>query len=284
MKLDIGSAADDVSLESFVNSLVLAGAGKGTVKLYSAAIKDFLNFVNKDPREVSTSDFNRWMMSLMSRKGKKSKVDEIEEKRAKTVTVRSYAIAVKRYLKWVGKDVKGPLPRIRRREYKALNEKQALALLNAVRGRKGRLAVRLLLDTGIRSNELLSLRVVDVDLDHNLLRLRNTKNGEERVVFFTEETATQLRSYVRGKDPQSRLFDISYQALYKLIRRAGKRCGIEDLRPHILRHTFATMAIKKGIPLPVLQKILGHHDIKTTQIYMHLVNDDAQEIYKKAFG
>lgn len=283
MRLEIGSATDDVTLESFVNSLILAGAGKGTIKLYSTAVKDFLDFIGKDPKECSTSDFNRWMISLMSRKGK-TRVDDIEEKRAKTVTVRSYGIAVRRYLKWIGKDIKGPLPRIRRKEYKALDEKQSLSLVNAIRGRKGRLAVKLLLETGMRSNELLSLRVADVDLNHNLLRLRNTKNGEERVVFFTEDTATQLKSYIRGKEPQSRLFDMSYQALYKLIKRAGKRCGIEDLRPHILRHTFATMAVKRGIPLPILQRILGHHDIKTTQIYMHLVNDDAQEIYKKTFG
>ncbi len=283
MRLDIGKASDDVSVDSFVTSLMLAGAGNGTIRLYSTAVKEFLNFIGKDPRLATVSDFNKWMLSLMERKGK-AKGDEIEERRAKAVTLRYYGIAVRRYLKWIGKDVSGPLPRIRRREFKALDPTQSQAILNSVRSKKGKLAIRLLLDTGMRSNELLSLKVADVNLENRSLRLRNTKNGEERTVFFTEETARYLREYMKGMNPQSKLFNMSYQALYKLIKRAGKRCGIDGMRPHILRHTFATTAIKKGIPLPVVQKLLGHHDIKTTQIYTHLVEGDLQEVYKKAFG
>lgn len=51
-----------------------------------------------------------------------------------------------------------------------------------------------------------------------------------------------------------------------------------------MRHTFATLAIKRGVPLPVVQRLLGHHDIKTTQIYTHLISDDIKEMYRRAFG
>lgn len=58
------------------------------------------------------------------------------------------------------------------------------------------------------------------------------------------------------------------------MKRLGNKIGIPWLRPHILRHTFATNAIRKGVPLPAVQRLMGHKDIKTTQIYTHLITDD----------
>ncbi|MUN28064.1 site-specific tyrosine recombinase/integron integrase [Sulfuracidifex metallicus] len=283
MKLEIGNSSEDHSVESFINALIVAGAGNGTVKLYSSAVKDFLNFVDKDPREITQADFNNWLIDLMKREGK-AKGDEIERKRARSVTLRYYAIAVRRYLKWIGRELKVPLPRIRRREFSSLSEGQLNDLILHARGKKTKLILRLLAETGMRANELLSIRPSDINLEERRIRLRNTKNGEERIVFFTEETGRLLRAYIKGIDNDTRIFDMSYQALYKMIRRAGKRCGIENLRPHIMRHTFATLAIKRGVPLPVVQRLLGHHDIKTTQIYTHLISDDIKEMYRRAFG
>ncbi|MEM3947474.1 MAG: tyrosine-type recombinase/integrase, partial [Metallosphaera sp.] len=85
------------------------------------------------------------------------------------------------------------------------------------------------------------------------------------------------------KGENERVFEITYQALYKLVKRLGKKNGISWLRPHILRHTFATNAIKKGAPLPVVQRLLGHKDIKTTQIYTHLMTDDLKRVYRDVF-
>ncbi|MEM1860175.1 MAG: tyrosine-type recombinase/integrase, partial [Metallosphaera sp.] len=139
----------------------------------------------------------------------------------------------------------------------------------------------------LRSSELLSLRRSDVDLERMLIRVRETKNGEERIVFFTSRTATLLRQYLRKtQDKESDnapLFNLSYQALYKLIKRLGRKTGLTWLRPHILRHTFATNAIRRGVPLPAVQRLMGHKDIKTTQIYTHLVTEDLENAYRRAF-
>ncbi|ACP46101.1 integrase family protein [Sulfolobus islandicus Y.G.57.14] len=283
MKLELGSPPESGDLyNAFINALVLAGAGNGTIKLYSTAVKDFLDFINKDPRKVTSEDLNKWISNLLNREGK-VKGDEVEKRRAKSVTIRYYIIAVRRFLKWLNVSVKPPIPKVRGKEVKALDESQIQKVLNTCKRTKDKLIIRLLLDTGLRANELLSVLVKDVDLENNMIRVRNTKNGEERVVFFTDETKQLLRKYMKGKKLDEKLFDITYDALYRKLKRLGNKVEIE-LRPHILRHTFATLSLKRGINVITLQKLLGHKDIKTTQIYTHLVLDDLRNEYLKAMS
>ncbi|ACP38475.1 site-specific tyrosine recombinase/integron integrase [Saccharolobus islandicus] len=283
MKLELGSPPESGDLyNAFINALVLAGAGNGTIKLYSTAVKDFLDFINKDPRKVTSEDLNKWISNLLNREGK-VKGDDVEKRRAKSVTIRYYIIAVRRFLKWLNVSVKPPIPKVRRKEVKALDESQIQKVLNTCKRTKDKLIIRLLLDTGLRANELLSVLVKDVDLENNMIRVRNTKNGEERVVFFTDETKQLLRKYMKGKKLDEKLFDITYDALYRKLKRLGNKVEIE-LRPHILRHTFATLSLKRGINVITLQKLLGHKDIKTTQIYTHLVLDDLRNEYLKAMS
>lgn len=283
MKLDLGSPPETGDFyEAFINALIIAGAGNGTVKLYSTAVKDFLNFIKKDPRKVTVDDLNKWITSLLNREGKING-DETERRRAKNVTIRYYIIAVRRFLKWLNVNVKPPIPKVRRKEVRALNEDEIEKILSSCSRVKDKLLIRLLLDTGLRASELLSITIKDIDINNNMIRVRNTKNGEERVVFFTNETKHLLKKYIRNKNPDDKLFNMSYDALYRKIKRIGKKVGI-DLRPHILRHTFATISLKKGMNLITLQKLLGHKDIKTTQIYTHLILEDMKNEYLKVMG
>lgn len=283
MKLHLGSPPSDGNyFDSFLLALQAAGAGEGTIKMYSAAIKSFLEFVNKDPKKVTTDDVNKWLIYLSNQKGK---IKGSDEKRARSVTLREYAIAVRRFLKWIGVEANPVLPKARRKEIYALDENELKRLIEASRTLRDKLIIKLFLDTGVRSKELLNIRVSDVDLEKRIIRVKETKNGEERIVFFTKETEELLRKYISRKNlkDDDKLFNISYQALYKLVKRIGNKAGVKGLRPHILRHTFATTAIRRGIPLPVVQRILGHKDIKTTQIYTHLVLGDLEKIYREAF-
>lgn len=144
MKLELGSPPESGDLyNAFINALVLAGAGNGTIKLYSTAVKDFLDFINKDPRKVTSEDLNKWISNLLNREGK-VKGDEVEKRRAKSVTIRYYIIAVRRFLKWLNVSVKPPIPKVRRKEVKALDESQIQKVLNMCKRTKDKLIIRLL--------------------------------------------------------------------------------------------------------------------------------------------
>ncbi|BFI74055.1 site-specific tyrosine recombinase/integron integrase [Sulfurisphaera ohwakuensis] len=284
MKLQLGKPDVIINpFDEFITALTIAGASENTIRLYSIAISDFLSYIRKDPRTVTAYDLNNWIRNILSRETKSKNENEIEKRRKKSVTARHYIIAVLRFLKWLGVDVKPTIPRIRRKEIRALSEEEIVKIKENVKKLKDRLLIQLLLDTGLRSKELLSIKKSDINIERRYIIVRNTKNGEERIVFFTEETAKLLKSYLRNIEDNGILFNMTYHALYRKLKRLGKKLGI-DLRPHILRHTFATQAIRKGMPLPVVQKLLGHKDIRTTQIYTHLVTEDLQEIYKKIFG
>jgi integrase/recombinase XerD len=287
VKLQLGQA--DTVLDpynDFINSLLIAGASENTIKVYSIAVKDFLNYIKKDPRTVTASDVNNWIINVMRRGTRDKKRIEINEmKRRKMVTARLYIIAVLRFLKWLGKDIKPVTPRIRRNEIFALDEETFNKLLEITKRTSDKLILKLLFDTGLRAKELLSIKVSDIDFERGSITVRNTKNQETRTVFFTEGTKSLLIKYIKSKGLKSddKLFNLTYNALYKRLKRIGKKIGI-DLRPHLLRHTFATVAIKKGVPLPAVQKLLGHKDIRTTQIYTHLLTTDLENIYRKTFG
>jgi len=284
VKLQLGKPDIVVDpLDDFISALTVAGASENTIKLYTIAIKDFLEFVKKDPRQITTSDLNKWVIDILNRNTKAKVISDLEKRREKATTARHYIIAVVRFLKWLGTDIKPTIPRTRRKEIRALSEGDIEKIKNSLKRTKDKLLIQLLLDTGLRAKELLSIRKSDINIEKRFIIVRNTKNGEERIVFFTEETRKILEKYIKNMSNDQKLFDITYDALYRKLKRLGKKLGI-DLRPHILRHTFATQAIRKGMPLPVVQKILGHKDIRTTQIYTHLVTEDLQEIYKKIFG
>ncbi|MEJ2775136.1 site-specific tyrosine recombinase/integron integrase [Sulfolobaceae archaeon RB850M] len=287
MKLQLGQADTVVDpYNDFINSLLIAGASENTIKVYSIAVKDFLNYIKKDPRTVTASDVNNWIINVMRRGTRDKKRIEINEmKRRKMVTAKLYIIAVLRFLKWLGKDIKPVTPRIRRNEIFALDEETFNKLLEITKRTSDKLILKLLFDTGLRAKELLSIKVSDIDFERGSITVRNTKNQETRTVFFTEGTKSLLIKYIKSKGLKSddKLFNLTYNALYKRLKRIGKKIGI-DLRPHLLRHTFATVAIKKGVPLPAVQKLLGHKDIRTTQIYTHLLTTDLENIYRKTFG
>ncbi|MCY0859447.1 MAG: tyrosine-type recombinase/integrase [Sulfolobaceae archaeon] len=288
MKLELGEPPEDSEniLEAFRDALLISGASDSTIKLYVTAVKEFLEFIKKDPRKVTSEDVNKWVASLMRKELKfKKRVDENEARRARSITIRYYVIAVRRFLKWIGVNVKPIVPKVRNKEPKILKEEDVEALLKVVKGIENKLIVSLFLDTGLRAKELLSIKLGDIDLERNSIHITNAKNDEERVVFFTDRTKKLLINYISRqgiKDPEQPLFNLTYQALYRRIKRLGKKLGL-DLRPHLLRHTFATLAIKKGLPVPAVQRILGHRDIKTTQIYTHLVSEDLEKLYKKTF-
>ncbi len=137
-------------------------------------------------------------------------------------------------------------------------------------------AIRLLMLTGCRSGEILSLRWDHVDLDRGELRLPDSKTGA-KIVHLGEPAVTVLRGIRRtgdsswvfpGQKPGAHL-----ACLHGPWHRILKRAGIEDLRIHDLRHSFASGGLLVGEGLPMIGKLLGHNKVQTTARYAHLAND-----------
>ncbi len=276
-------------MEAFLAALAAAGASPKTVKAYRAAISDFLAWLGgRRLAEVSSSDVAAWVYERLTR-GLRRPRGGAETRRERQTTMHYYTLFLRSFFEWLGLPVRVPVvkkPRGRRVE--ALTGEEVARLLAAARDALDFLIVALLFETGLRAQEAVGLRLRDIDFARREIRVRNAKYGEERIVLYGDLTEQALRLWLSlnpGLGPDDPLLGISYSGLYKRLKSLAKRAGVDPrkVRPHVLRHTFATEALRRGVPLPVVQRLLGHHDIKVTQIYLHLVNEDVRRAYQQAF-
>ena len=195
------------------------------------------------------------------------------------------------------------LPRKEERLPDFITVDEARALLDqgfpaSAAGERDRTELEILYGCGLRVSELCGLNVRDVYLDEGFLRVFG-KGSKERLVPILGSAAGALADYLaharvelaahaRSAPETPAVFlnknggRISRQSVHAMCERYGRAAGIEGLHPHTLRHSFATHMLAGGADLRVLQEILGHADISTTQIYTHIDRTQLREVYLAA--
>jgi len=288
-KLDIGKAPREILelsnrdiFEEFIMVLESTGASRDTVKAYKSAIKDLIDFLgDKHLKTISYKDIVEWRNARLRNGFKRSKK---MDKNATLTTLHYYTLFINRFLEWLGLDLRIPRVKTPTRRIHVLSDEEIESLYKASRDPLDKLILKLLLDAGLRSRELLSIRVQDIEFDKKIIRVSGSKYGKERYIVVTSEAIELLKAWIKLNNlkPDDRVIPLTYSGLYKRLKTVGKRAGIPSwkIRPHVLRHTFATNALKKGLNLHSLQRLLGHTDIKTTQVYLHLTIDDIKKEYE----
>lgn len=185
-----------------------------------------------------------------------------------------------------------PLPR-------SLTESEVEALLAAPdtsdpRGHRDRTMLEVLYASGLRVTELVTLTPSQVSLTQGVLRVMG-KGSKERLVPLGEEAVGWVADYVRGARqdllggrvsdylfPTNRSDCMTRQAFWQLIKRYALQAGVvKTLSPHTLRHAFATHLLNHGADLRVVQMLLGHSDLSTTQIYTHVARERLKQLHAR---
>ncbi len=178
----------------------------------------------------------------------------------------------------------------------SLNEIESLLAQPNIRDRQGirdKAILEILYATGMRVSEIADLKVDNVNLEVGFVRCIG-KGNKERVIPLGKKASASLRRYLGSS--RSRLLNkkeseflfisrlgkrITRQSLWKIIKRYAKAARIKKpIRPHILRHSFATHLLERGADLRSVQEMLGHANISTTQIYTHINKDRLKAIHK----
>ena len=155
--------------------------------------------------------------------------------------------------------------------------------------------LELLYSSGLRISELTSLELSNIDLDDCLVRVMG-KGSKERIVPLGDYAIDALKEYIYFYRPMLNKNNSSYvflnnrggvlsrQFIFKVIKEECIKKGIrKNVSPHTLRHTFATHLLKNGADLRIIQELLGHENLSTTQIYTHLTNDKLKHDYEDYF-
>jgi integrase/recombinase XerD len=232
---------------------------------------------------------------------------QVQAKRSKPRTTGRLVSSVKRFFQFAlreglrGDDPAAELdpPKIGRALPKSMSEAQVEALLGApdvatAQGLRDRAMLETLYASGLRVSELVTLKTVQVSLDMGVVRILG-KGAKERLTPLGEEAVAWIERYQRearadllGARKSDALFvtargaPMTRQAFWGLVKRYGVAAGVQgSISPHTLRHAFATHLINHGADLRVVQMLLGHADISTTQIYTHVAQERLKSLHRK---
>ena len=181
-----------------------------------------------------------------------------------------------------------PLPRTERYLPETLNELQIDHLLegvavNAPRGLRDRAILELLYASGLRVSELVNARLENLDFDARIIRVTG-KGNKTRLVPVGKKACDAIRAYLEKERPEmvgkrtgseiflsSRGTKLTTVRVWQIVKACAKNAGLDiNVYPHLLRHSFATHLLSNGADLRIIQEMLGHADISTTQIYTHV--------------
>jgi integrase/recombinase XerD len=165
-----------------------------------------------------------------------------------------------------------------------LTPEEVKMLIDSTGNVKHRLIIKLLYGCGLRVSEVVNLKGHDFDFGEGLMHIRLSKGRKDRFVKIPESMHEELSAYSMLNDsdvffPSARGGKLSTATVQKIVKSASERAGIKkDISPHTLRHSFATHLLEGGTDLRVIQKLLGHSDIKTTQIYTQVSTQSIKKI------
>jgi len=270
-----------------------------TLRNYENDLRSFFRYAEDAGRDIRAVDRYLLRGYLATLREQKMALGSIVRK---VSSIRSFY----RFLVRQGHIEQDPLagvhtPKKGRRLPSFLSVGQVLAILGAVEGDspkalRDRAILELLYASGVRLSELVALDTSDLDIGEQEVRVVG-KGNKERIALMGRAAAAALRRYLREGRPalvrrphERALFlnkqggRLSARAVQMMVRRCALKAGLDErVFPHLLRHTFATHMLDGGADLRVVQELLGHASVASTQIYTHVSEAEKRRVYDAAF-
>jgi integrase/recombinase XerD len=295
----VSASAQDPLLDEFVDSLWLEdGLSRNTLESYRRDLQQFAQWLHAASKcsllDAQHADLLAYLAHRFQLKARASSTA-----RLLSSLKRFYQFLVREGKREVDPTLNIDAPKRARPLPKNLTEADVEKLLAAPNvdtalGLRDRAMLEILYASGLRVSELISMKTAQLSHDMGVVRILG-KGSKERLVPVGEEALSWIRRYVaqsRGVLLEARTSDALFvtaraapmtrQAFWQLIKRYALQAGIATtLSPHTLRHAFATHLLNHGADLRVVQMLLGHADISTTQIYTHVARERLKQLHAK---
>jgi integrase/recombinase XerD len=281
-------------LDLFLTYLsVEKGLSRNTVNAYATDLKKYLLFAKEQGREVEKAGKSDILNFLELLRGNGQSISTVCRYISSIKALYKFLLLEKRIQDDPTENLQ--TPRKWERVPKALSVSDVKDLLRATFSAKTALRdssmLELLYSSGLRVSELVSIKLGDIHFDAGFIRVLG-KGSKERIVPVNQRALEKIRDYSEKERPEilkkkqsPYLFvtrngsSMTRQRFWQTLKAIGKQSGVE-LSPHTIRHCFATHLLEGGADLRSLQKMLGHSDISTTQIYTKVTTDRIKKVYK----
>jgi integrase/recombinase XerD len=292
-------ASDSPLIDEFCDALWLEdGLSRNTLDAYRCDLAQFVLWLKqqqgKDLLASEHGDVQRYLAHQFRKKTRASSAARLLS-------------SLKRFFRWLQRQNRIAIdptlnidtPKLPRNLPKNLTEKDVECLLAAPdvetpRGERDKAMLETLYASGLRVSELVTLKLPQVSQDMGVVRVLG-KGSKERLVPLGEEALASVRRYIAVARPvllagkasdvlfvTSRGGAMTRQSFWQIIKRYASLAGLNTtISPHVLRHAFATHLLNHGADLRVVQLLLGHSDISTTQIYTHVASERLKQLHSK---
>jgi len=282
-------------IEEFLRYLLIdKGYSSNTIESYKRDLLKFLEYnKNKTITDINSNDLKEYIKYLND--------ENLNEK-----SISRNISCLKSFYKFlvIDKKVKNNpsealfIPKLKKSLPNTLTEEEIFKLLDIDLidnySYRNKAMLELMYAAGLRVSELVDLKLQDVDLNDEIIRIFG-KGSKERIVPLGEFASETLKEYInKHRSLMLKKYNNEYlflnnhgnkmtrQGFFKIIKNIAKEKGIKNnLSPHTLRHSFASHLLKYGADLRTIQELLGHSDISTTQIYTHITNEELKKNYEE---
>lgn len=259
----------NIEINKVIRELKIRNYSPKTVKSYSSYLQKYFYYKKNDLNNIDQNNIKNFLLNLKEI-GKKP-----QSRNLYLNSIKFYYQNICGYRKFINirfakKSQKLPV---------VLSKNEIELILSNIRNRKHKLMLSISYGAGLRVCEVINLKIEDVDSERNLIHIKQSKGGKDRVTILPEKIKDDLKNLMYANDNQRYLFEserggnLTTRTAQKIFEQALKRSGIiKKASFHSLRHSFATHLLENGVDVRYVQELLGHKNIRTTQIYTHVTN------------
>jgi integrase/recombinase XerD len=259
---------DDI--EKLKTELKIRGFSPLTGRNYSFFVEKFMQKTKKESKDLNEDDAKAYLAEMFDTKSKN--------------TIMLAAASLKFFYKEIlGKEFANvKMPKKDNKLPEVLTKDEVKKMIASADNQKSRLIISLLYSTGLRVSELVNLKVDDVNFADKSGWVRRGKGAKDRLFVLSENLGKELQEYLAGKEHKfifSKDEPLTTRNIQKIIKGTNARAGItKKVTPHTLRHSFATHLLEQGTDIRLIQTMLGHSSLSTTQVYTHVSSDQIKKV------
>ncbi|MFA6170909.1 MAG: site-specific tyrosine recombinase/integron integrase [Patescibacteria group bacterium] len=256
-------------LAKIEEELKLRNYSKKTIKSYIACLNDYFKFIKIVTKDPDLAAIKKFLL-------------EKQDRGLAPQTINLYLYAVKYFYSEITKCPRKINIKFAKTSKKlpiVLSRSEIEGLINCLTNRKHKLLIALAYGAGLRLSETSALKIKDLDLKELTLHLKGAKGNRDRITIVPEKLVPKISELIALRDKNEYIFlsnqggKLSSRALQKVFEKALKSAKIEkDATFHSLRHSFATHLLENGVDVRFVQELLGHKNIRTTQLYTKVTN------------